>query len=82
MPPHRRNFCVAHRRIFRNRVAHGALDPDRRIKALEALSRLVSGLVLALLETWNEAEERDPRRRPSDLLISRHAALNEKFETD
>ncbi|HMI51830.1 MAG TPA: hypothetical protein VK525_09975 [Candidatus Saccharimonadales bacterium] len=65
-------------KIFRNQVAHSRLDTSRVNKALDALSRLVCGLVLALLETWNAVDERDRTRRPSDLLVSHASRLHEK----
>jgi hypothetical protein len=61
-------------KIFRNQVAHSRLDVSRVNKALDSLSRLVCGLVLALLETWNAANKKDRTRRPSELLVS-HAMI-------
>ena len=57
-------------RAFRNRVAHGEFSNEDAGEPIEQMSRVVTRLVLALIQTWNAADEKG-RRDPTKALITR-----------
>jgi len=66
-----------HGRAFRNEVAHGRFQSEQSADTLEKLSSLVSGIVLALVETWTAAEDTESARRPSEVLLTHATALHD-----
>lgn len=62
-------------RRTRNAFAHGdELSAEEVEVVANSMTRLVSGLLAAMIETWNAASEESRSRRPSALLIARAAS--------